>query len=74
MASYSLDSAIAMRAAALNAIRVNARGGIGCELTKARLFTAIEVDVFQVECMDMSRDLTCQGQLRFVLWRQWTCE
>jgi hypothetical protein len=58
-ASYSLDSAIAMRAAALNAIRVNAWGGIGCELTKARLLTAVEVDIFQIECVDMSRDLTC---------------
>lgn len=68
MASYNLDSAIAMRAAALNAIRVHARGGIGCELPKARLLTAIKVDVFQVERMDVSRDLTCQGQLRSVLW------
>ena len=44
--SQSLDGAIAMSATALNSVRVDAWGGIGRKLAKARPLTAVEVDIF----------------------------
>jgi hypothetical protein len=49
-----------MSATALHSIRVDAWGGIGCELAKARPLTAVEVDILQVESMNMSRNLIDQ--------------
>lgn len=70
--SYISDSAIAVCASTLNAIRVHAGCWVGGELSKARLLPAIEVDVFQIEGMDVSRDLmsrqllSCYGVNRHV--------
>jgi hypothetical protein len=57
-----LDCAISVRTTALDSVGINARRIFGRELAQSALFAAIEVDVLDVECVDVTWDVTEYGE------------
>lgn len=51
-----------MRTTALDVVGVNARRRIGRQLAQSRLLAAVEIDVFEIECMDVAWDVAEQGE------------
>lgn len=57
MPFHCSDSTVAMSPTALNAIRIDAWGIVGCQLAESALLASIEVDVLEIECVNVSRNL-----------------
>ena len=56
------DCAISIRAATLDSVGIDAGRIVGCELAQSTLLATVEVDVFEVEGVDVTWDISKDGE------------
>lgn len=60
--SVPLDGAISIRTATLDSVRIDAGRIVGCKLTQSALLATVKVDVFEVEGVDVTWEISEDGE------------